>query len=315
MTKSDEHGMALPFVLLVLSVLVTLILGLDADARRELKEAAVFRDGFKAATLTRSGVQAARATLRRDVLLEKEAKRSYDALTDVWAMPISGRLIGDGVMSVSIEDERGKLNLNDLARPMDAKLRADTILRFKRLCALIQIGPEIIDAIVDWVDADDVSEKNGAERLYYESLNPPYRPPNMALQTLDELHLVKGMTAEIFQRLARYVTVYPTVSDGWININTADPLVIEVLSPRITPALALTVVQARPFRTMQDVDHVVEFGAIAKELQLTGAYTVESDYFTIRTSVTANEATKNARAVVRRSRANGDTQVIYFRIE
>ena len=307
--------MALPLVLLVLSLLVTLILGFDADARRELKEAAVFRDGFKAAALTRSGIQTARAMLRRDIALEKQAGRSYDALTDIWAMPISGKVVGDGVLSISIEDERGKLNLNDLARPMDAKLRADTILRFKRLCALIQIGPEIIDAVVDWVDADDVPEKNGAEKLYYESLHPPYRPANMALQTLDELHLVKGMTAEIVHRLARYVTVYPTVSDGWINMNTVDPMVLEVLTPRITPALALAVVQARPFRTMQDVDHVVEFGPVAKELQLTGAYTVESEYFTIRTSVTANEATKNARAVVRRSRADGDTRLIYFRME
>jgi general secretion pathway protein K len=56
--------MALLFVLLVLSLLVTLILGFDADARRELKEAAAFRDGFKATTLARAGVQAARATLR-----------------------------------------------------------------------------------------------------------------------------------------------------------------------------------------------------------------------------------------------------------
>lgn len=315
MTKNDERGMALPLALLVLSVLVTLILGFDADARRELKEAAVFRDGFKAAALTRAGILEARSTLRRDVVSEKKAGRSYDALTDVWATPISGRLIGDGVVSVSIEDERGKLNVNDLARPMEPKVRADTIQRFKRLCALIQVGPEIIDAIVDWVDADDSPEKHGAERVYYQSLNPPYGPANTALQTLDELQLVKGMTADMFQRLSRYVTVYPTVSDGWININTADPLVIEVLSPRITPALAVTVAQARPFRTLQDVDHVVEFGPVAKELQLTGAYTVESDYFTIRTSVTTNEATKNARAVVRRSRADGDTRVIYFRME
>lgn len=307
--------MAFPLALFILSVLVTLILGFDADARRELKEAAVFRDGFKAAALTRSGIQAARATLRRDVLLEKTAGRSYDALTDVWAMPISGRVIGDGVVSVSIEDERGKLNLNDLARPMEPSVRTETIRRFKRLCVLTQVNPEIIDAIVDWVDTDDNPEKNGAERLYYESLSPPYHPANMPLQTLDELHLVKGMTAEIFQRLTQYVTIYPMVSDGWININTAAPVVIEALNSRITPTMALTVVQARPYRTMQDVDHVVEFGAVAKELQLIGAYTVESDYFTIRTSVAANEATKNARAVVRRARVTGDTQIIYFRME
>jgi general secretion pathway protein K len=315
MTKSDERGVALPFALLVLSLLIMLILNLDADARRELKEAAVFRDGFKAATLTRSGVQAARATLRRDVLLDVQAGRSYDALTELWATPISPKPLGDGIISSSIEDERGKLNLNDLASSTDAKVRTDTIVRFKRLFTLLQVGPEIVDAIADWVDADDVPEKNGAERAYYEALNPPYQPANMALQSLDELHLVKGMTREIVQRLGRYVTVYPTVSDGWININTAEPVVIEVLSPRITPALALNVVQGRPFRAMQDVDRVSDFEAIAKELRLTGAYVVESDHFTIRISATANEVTKNARAVVRRSRTNGDTEVIHFQID
>ena len=315
MTKSDERGVALPFALLVLSFLVMLILGLDADARRELKEAVVFRDGFKATALLHSGVQAARAALRRDVVLDVQAGRSYDALTDLWAMPISARPIGDGLVSASIEDERAKLNLNDLASSMDAKMRADTILRFKRLFALLQLGSELVDAIADWVDADDVPEKNGAERAYYEALSPPYHPANMALQTLDDLHLVKGMTGEIVQRLERYVTVYPTVSDGGININTAEPVVIEVLSPRITPALALNVVQGRPFRTMQEVDRVADFESIAKELRLTGAYAVDSDYFTIRVGATANEVTKHARAVVRRSRSNGDSQVIYFRID
>ena len=315
MTKSDECGAALPFALLVLALLVTLILSLDADARRELKEAAVFRDGLQAAALVRSGLQAARAALRRDVQLDAQAGRSYDALTDGWAMPIVARPVGDGFVSTSIEDERGKLNLNDLASSMEAKIRADTILRFKRLFALIQVGPELVDAIADWVDADDLPEKNGAERSYYEALNPPYQPANMALQTLDELHLVKGMTREIVQRLARYVTIYPTVSDGWININTADPVVVEVLSPRVTPALALNVVQGRPFQTVQDVDRVADFEAIAKELRLTGAYAVESDYFTIRISASANEVTKNAQAVVRRSRTNGDSHIISFQLD
>jgi general secretion pathway protein K len=77
--------MALLFALLVLSLLVTLILEFDADARRELKEAAAFRDGLKAATLARAGVQAARATLRHDALLDVQSGRSFDALTDVWA--------------------------------------------------------------------------------------------------------------------------------------------------------------------------------------------------------------------------------------
>ena len=315
MIRNDERGVALLFALLVLSLLVTLVLGLDADARRELKEAGAFRDSLKAAALVRSGMQAARAALRRDVLSDVDAGVSYDALTDLWASPIGTQPIGDGVVSASIEDERGKLNLNDLAPSMDATIRAATFLRFKRLFALVQVDPGLVEAIADWVDSDDIPERHGAESAYYESLTPPYRAANMALQTLDELYLVRGMTEEIVRRLARYVTVYPSVSDGWININTADPAVIEVLHPRITPALALNVVQGRPYRALKDVDRVADFEAIAKELRLTGVYAVGSDYFTIRISATANAVTKNGRAVVRRSRTNGDSHVIYFRIE
>ena len=315
MTKNDERGVALLFALLVVSLLAMLILGLDADARRELKEAAAFRDGLKATTLARAGVQAGRATLRHDALLDAQGGRSYDAFTDLWAMPITARPIGDGVVSASIEDERGKLNLNDLAPSMDAKVRADTILRFRRLFALVQLDPELVDAIADWVDSDDIPERNGAERSYYESQKPPYQAANMALQTPDELRLVRGMTDAIIQRLERYVTVYPSVPDGWININTADPAVIQVLDPRITPAMASEVAKGRPFLTMQDVDRVAIFEPIAKELRLAGAYAVESDHFSIKISATINEVTKNSLAVVRRSRTRGDSRVIYFRLE
>ena len=198
--------MALPLALFVLSVLVTLILGFDADARRDLEEAAVFRDGYKAAALTRSAIQTARATLRRDVVLKIQAGRSYYALTDVWATPTSGKLIGDGIVSVSIEDERGKLNLNDLSRGWNPTLCTETILRFKRLCVRIQANPSSStpSSIGSTLTMFRKSTWRG-KRRYYESLNPPYQPANTALQTLDQLHLVKDMSPEIVERLAHYV--------------------------------------------------------------------------------------------------------------
>ncbi|MBA3753748.1 MAG: type II secretion system minor pseudopilin GspK [Nitrospira sp.] len=306
--------MALLYALLILSLLVTLLLGFDADARRELKEAGAFRDGFKAVTLARAGVQAARAVLRQDALLDAQTGRPYDALTDQWAMPITGRPIGDGVVSASIEDERGKLNLNDLAVPA-GNTRSSTILRFKRLFLLVQVDPLLVDAIADWVDPDDIAEPAGAESSYYESLKPPYRASNSALQTLDELHLVKGVTDAALLRLARYITVYPTIPDGLINLNTAHFAVIQVLDPRITSAMASEVILGRPYRSLQDVDRVASLESIAKELRLTGGYAVRSDHFSIRISATVNEVTKDSLAVVRRSGTTGETRLIHFRVE
>jgi general secretion pathway protein K len=189
-----------------------------------------------------------------------------------------GRPVGDGTVSASIVDERGKLNINDLsAGSQSPKSRAAMILRFKRLFLLVQVDPQLVDAIADWVDLDNIPEPNGAESSYYESLKPPYGAANASLQTLDELHLVKGMTDVIIERLARYLTVYPTIPDGWINLNTADPIVIQVLDPRITPAMALEVMQGRPYRTLQDLDRVANFESIAKELRVAGGYAVRSD--------------------------------------
>jgi general secretion pathway protein K len=311
----NDRGIALLLVLLILALLVPLILEFDAEARRELREAAAFRDGLKAATLARSGVQAARAILRHDTQLERQSGRQYDAPTDVWGMPVTGYQLGDGVLSATIEDERGKFNLNDFANQPDPKTKQVRVTRLKRLFELIQVEPRLVDAIVDWVDADDIPEPNGAESSSYQTLRPPYRAANGPLQTIAELYLVKGMTDEIVQKLARYVTVYPSTSDGWINLNTADPITIQALDRRITPAMALEILQGRPFRALQETDRVASFEPIAKELRLTGAYQVRSDYFSARISATVNEVTKTARAVLRRSGSSGESAVVYFRIE
>ncbi len=313
MRKHDEQGVALILALFVLTLLVALILEFDADARREYREAAAFRDHFKATMLTQVGVQAARAVLQRDAKLDTQANQAFDALTDLWAMPITNYPVGDGVVSALIEDERGKLNLNELANQPDPIARQAKIKRFKRLFELVQVNPDLVDAIADWMDTDENPEPTGAESAYYQSLRPAYRASNSSLQTVSELYLVKGMTDEIVQRLQKYVTVYPIEADGKVNLNTADPIVIQALDARITQAMAMSVVSGRPFLTIQDADRISDFEPIAKELRLTQAYDVRSNYFSVRASITVNEVTKAAYAVLRRE-VNGDSALLYLRM-
>lgn len=313
MRKRDEQGVALILALLVLTLLVALILEFDTDARREYQEAAAFRDQFKVTTLTKAGVEAARAVLLQDSKNDKQAGQAFDALTDLWAMPITNYQIGDGLLTAQIEDERGKLNLNELAAQADPNARKLKIVRFKRFFELMQVNPDLVDAIVDWVDADEVPEPTGAESTYYQSLRPAYRAANAPLQTVSELYLIKGMTDEIVQRLLNYVTVYPEETDGKINLNTADPIVIQTLDRRITQAMATEIVQGRPYKTPQDLDKVNSFEPIAKELRVTNAYDVKTNYFSARMTITVNEVTKSSFAVLRRDDAKGDSAVIYLR--
>lgn len=311
----NEQGIALLLVLLILSLLVALILEFDAEARREYREAAVFRNSLAAGTLARSGVQAARAVLRQDARADARIQRPYDGPTEVWAMPVAGYQLGDGTVSAVIEDEKAKFNLNDLVAQPDAKSREVRISRLKRLFELLRLDPRLVDGIADWTDADDAPEPNGAETAYYQALTPPYRAANGPFNTLAELRLVKGFSGELVATLSRYLTVYPQKADGLINLNTADPVVIQALDPRITPSLAQAVVQARPLKSVQDLDRVSGLENIGKELRMTSTYTVRSDHFSTLVTARVGDVGRSVRAVIQRSNGTGETSLLLLRFE
>ena len=314
MPRSDERGIALLLTLLVLTLLVALILEFDVEARREYRDAAAFRDNFKATVLARAAVQAARGVLQQDFIKDKQTGQFFDAPTDIWAFPISNYAIGDGVLSAQIEDERGKLNLNDLAAGGDPIAKKTKVLRFKRLFELVQINPDLVDAIVDWVDQDEVPEASGAEGSYYQTLRPSYRAANAPLQTLLELRLIKGMTPDLIEKLSKVVTVYPQEGESRVNVNTADLLVLQALDPRITQGVASDIIQARPFKTIQDLDRVSSFEAVGKELRLQNLYDIKSDLFLARLVVSVNEVTRNGTVVLQRNASTGTSSVLYYRV-
>jgi general secretion pathway protein K len=314
MRRSDERGIALLLTLLILTLLVALILEFDAEARREYRDAAAFRDNFKATALARAAVQAARGTLQQDLVKDKQAGKFFDAPTDLWALPIKDYAIGDGLLTAQIEDERGKLNLNDLAAGGDLIAKKAKGQRVKRLFELLQINPDLVDAIIDWVDQDETPEPAGAESLYYQTLRPSYRAANAPLQTLLELRLIKGMTPDIMAKLSKVVTVYPQEGQSKVNLNTANPLVIQALDPSITQSVAADIALARPFKTIQELDRVSSFQDIGKELRAQNLYDVKSDLFLARMMIRMNEVTRNATAVLQRDQNTGTTTVLYYRV-
>ena len=314
MRRSDERGIALLLTLLVLTLMVALILEFDAEARREYRDAAAFRDNFKATVLARASVQAARGVLQQDLLKDKQTGQFFDAPTDLWALPITNYAIGDGLLNAQIEDERGKLNLNDLATGGDPIAKKAKVQRVKHLFELLQVNPDLVDAIVDWVDQDEKPEPAGAESLYYQTLRPSYRAANAPLQTLLELRLIKGMTPEIIQKLSKLVTVYPSEGESKVNLNTADPLVIQALDSDITPSMAAAIVQARPFKNVNDLDNVASAKDKFARLRLPPVYDIKSDLFLARMMVRVNEVTRNAVVVLQRDPNSGTGLVLYYRV-
>jgi len=65
------------------------------------------------------------------------------------------------------------------------------------LMTLPGMNEEIADAILDWLDADDQTREFGAESDYYVSLPRPYACKNGALNNIEELLLVRGITPRL----------------------------------------------------------------------------------------------------------------------
>ncbi len=89
-----------------------------------------------------------------------------------------------------------------------------------------QEAKDITDSLLDWIDEDDDPRGNGAEEGYYANLQKKHSCPNAKFEVLEELLLVKGMTAEIFDKVKGHLTVY---GNGPINVNTAGEAVLRAL--------------------------------------------------------------------------------------
>ena len=104
---------------------------------------------------------------------------------------------GAGCVSLRITDENSKLPINALMPPNgddDQPPPEPWRSVFQRFFESFKIDPEVVDALIDWLDAgDNPRGTGGAEKSYYQSLPIPYAPPNGPMRTPGELRLVKGL--------------------------------------------------------------------------------------------------------------------------
>ena len=93
----------------------------------------------------------------------------------------------------------------------------------------------IIDATMDWRDQDGLKSPYGAEDTDYQAAGLAWTARDDNFTSVDELRYVMGMTDEIFEKLAPFLTVYSGRSG--INLEFAPPLLIAALTGEsVTPA-------------------------------------------------------------------------------
>lgn len=332
-TQNKEQGMALLLVLSLVSILTIITLQFGMKMRQQYIDSASLGKQFQLTEMGISGI-----TISKGLLLQDLSENNFDSLHDSWALLSEDELSAlfePGELKVSIIDENGKFPLNAMVlvkkklgkKPADEK-------EFKKLQQhehdvrnvlwrlmraepfLVEDGDarEIIDSIIDWIDSGDGDgeEEYGAEDSHYMSLNPPYPCKNGPIESIEELLLIQGFTAELLYGtkdkpgLAPLLT--PWGDDGTINLNTAAQPLLQAMAVGISKETAESMTEYREEEAHKDqlasptwYKGVPSFPGdieITKEL-----ITVQSRFFTINAEATIDTLQKNITATIARDQA------------
>jgi general secretion pathway protein K len=185
------------------------------------------------------------------------------------------------VAQVSIVDEARKVDINQLVNPRTGQPNPQCVGMVERLFASIGVSPDLLPAIIDWLDPDSIESSGGAEADYYLGLVPPYEPRNGPMPTLGDLRMIRGVDDAMFFRLQQFLTVVP---EPLVNISTASPEVIAALVPQLSndASLVKEIVGARmvqPFLATTDVGNLADLGDAATPLMQ--LITTRCSYLTI----------------------------------
>lgn len=188
--------------------------------------------------------------------------------------------------SVSISPEGGKIDINDLGSPVKALKQSMIKQVVKVFLSEVERNEdfareyrgynfeELVNNIADYVDEDKQGLNGGDESSPYRDISEPgvEMPPNRSLRTVDELHMVGGMTDVFYNILAPRVTVHGTKG---INVNFADKDTLMSLDITMTEE-AVTKAMARrsnpkeggPFKNEQDfLGFISNYGVNVKTIQ------------------------------------------------
>jgi general secretion pathway protein K len=207
--RGGEEGYALVAAVASIGVFAAMALTVLSATRFVLADVSAEQAAFQAGAAADSGI-----VLALQGLLARDAAEHWS---------IDGRLrdfrFGTAQLRIRVEDERGKVPINfasetELTRLLEAVGLSGEQLAIAR------------DSLLDWLDADDMTRRDGAERDYYAASG--IRPPNGFVATMDELGHVRGFDGATIARLKAIATVNAGRSIPF-DPRFAEPLALEVM--------------------------------------------------------------------------------------
>jgi type II secretory pathway component PulK len=206
---------------------------------------------------------------------------------------------GEG-FEVKVLSEGGRFNINTLIlqqdKPLLTSIFCDWGLELKDAQA-------VMDALIDWVDADDDVGLNGAEKKDYEQAGRINQPFNRPFYDINEMRLVRGMdlVESVRPDWRSWFTVW---SGGALDLNEASAELIATAAECTVEQAAIISETVRGPDGQRDTIDDIPFQSAAAALDLLGIRTdARPDLarrFTVNDTTTRIESTGYAAGAKRR---------------
>ena len=298
---ANERGMALLMVLAVVALLSALLIEFSFSTLVDLRSVETFRDRSKAYYIARGGIEAARIILQED-------RNQFDHPSEFWGEPLASIPVGDGDVSLKIEDLSGRLNINFVGDGRGNPLPG--YHRFVALCEEVLqvdsvVARALADALVNWFHADLAVMT--ADDAYYNRQTPPYSRRGAKLTALDELHLIRGFDEEMVTALRPFIRA---VGDEPININTAPAEVllawqhsaapgnVAIIFDRLDMDVLVQYRETTAFRELADLAQVEGIGPRWSTAWSQGSVTVQGAVYQLESLGRVNQGSRRAQAIV-----------------
>ncbi len=305
MTPRAQQGIALIMVIMVVALVSIAVTGMVTRQQLDVRQTANIFGLDRTYTATLAAEDIARIGLRKEGQLT-----NIDTLTEVWAEPVAGWDIGGVSIGGQLEDLQARFNLTNLL-DANGEPSPEDVKRFERLLSLVEVNPEVKDAVMDWIDANpDVTGLDGAEDNYYMNLTPGYRPANRVFSNASELILVKDIGFAEYEKLRLYVVALPERTP--INVNTASAIVLASLVNNFTEADGQAMIDDRDSRPDGGFATLADFTGLAI-LQSTDMVSTELDvkssYFLLHSYGELERSNTQLFSVLHRDQDNNVTTV------
>ena len=308
--SGKQRGVA--FITAMLIMVIATIIGISISERMQIsiRRTANILYHDLAYQYNLGGESWAALILLRD--LNDDSKHGYlDSYREGWSSQLPITSFNEGTITGQIFDLQARFNLNNLLLDRNTiskdPLNNPSIQYFKRLLVSLELDPELVYAVVDWLDTDDkITYPGGAEDDEYTNKQPPYLAANQLMVDPSELRMVNGFTAEIMTKLLPHITVLNRYTE--LNVNTAAKELLLALDPVINNDIVDDILSHRKNNSFGSKIAFIDFveKLISKETQtnanIAHLLDVSSDYFMVNSMVNIGQAKSGLQSTIYRSR-------------